>query len=78
LVFAIEEIANGITANMVGPGSTAEAGILPEDERISLSQIPIGRRIKIDEIIDAIMYFLADSATAVTGQFIGVNGGSST
>ncbi len=75
---ALEEISYGITVNMVAPGSTTGAGILPEEERIPISQIPIGRRVSIEEVVDAIMYFLSDSAGGVTGQLLGVNGGLST
>jgi len=75
---ALEEIKHGITVNMVAPGSTKDAGIIPEENRTSVSQIPIGRRIEVDEIVEAIMYFLSDKAGCTTGQFLGVNGGSST
>ncbi|MCJ7515229.1 MAG: SDR family oxidoreductase [Dehalococcoidia bacterium] len=75
---ALEEIKNGITVNTVAPGSTDGAGNLLEEERIPISNIPLGRRVLVEEVVDAVMYFLADSANAVTGQFIGVNGGLST
>ena len=75
---ALEEIKHGITVNMVAPGSTKDAGIIPEENRTSVSQIPIGRRIEVEEVVEAIMYFLSDKAGSTTGQFIGVNGGSST
>jgi 3-oxoacyl-[acyl-carrier protein] reductase len=75
---ALEEIANGITVNMVAPGSTRNAGIFPEEERIPISSIPLGRRIEIGEVVEAVMYFLSDQAGSVTGQCIGVNGGLST
>lgn len=75
---ALEEIINGITVNMVAPGSTRDAGTNPEERRIPVTLIPIGRRVEIDEVVDAIMYFLSDKANGVTGQFIGVNGGLST
>lgn len=75
---ALEEIRNGITVNMVAPGSTAGAGTNPEERRIPVTQIPIGRRVAVDEVVDAIMYFLSDGAGVVTGQFLGVNGGLST
>jgi 3-oxoacyl-[acyl-carrier protein] reductase len=75
---ALEEISHGITVNMVAPGSTQGAGSLPEERRIPLAAIPIGRRVARDEVADAIDYFLSDSAAAVTGQFLGVNGGMST
>ncbi len=75
---ALEEIGHGITVNMVAPGSTAGAGTLPEEDRIAISTIPFGRRVLVDEVVAAVMYFLADSSASVTGQFIGVNGGLST
>jgi 3-oxoacyl-[acyl-carrier protein] reductase len=74
---ALEEIAHGITANMVAPGSTADSGVNPEEKRIPLSAIPIGRRMTTDEVTEAILYFLSPNAGVVTGQFIGVNGGCS-
>jgi NAD(P)-dependent dehydrogenase (short-subunit alcohol dehydrogenase family) len=74
---ALEEIKNGITVNMVAPGSTADAGILKEEERMPVSDIPIGRRITLDEVTEAILYFLSENAGSVTGQYLGVNGGCS-
>jgi NAD(P)-dependent dehydrogenase (short-subunit alcohol dehydrogenase family) len=75
---AVEEIAHGITVNMVAPGSTRGAGTLPESQRIPIGQIPLGRRVEIDEIAAAVMYFLSDLAASVTGQCLAVNGGLST
>jgi NAD(P)-dependent dehydrogenase (short-subunit alcohol dehydrogenase family) len=51
---------------------------LPEDQRIPVTKIPIGRRMLLDEVVGAIDYFLSDSAAAVTGQCLGINGGMST
>lgn len=75
---ALEEISNGITVNMVAPGSTKDAGTFPEEQRIPVTSIPIGRRVEIEEVVEAVMYFLSDNAGCVTGQCIGVNGGLST
>jgi NAD(P)-dependent dehydrogenase (short-subunit alcohol dehydrogenase family) len=75
---ALEEIKNGITVNMVAPGSTRNAGTLTEEKRIPVSSIPLGRRVEIEEVVEAVMYFLSDQAGSVTGQCIGVNGGLST
>lgn len=75
---ALEEISNGITVNMVAPGSTLESGVHAEEDRIPISKIPIGRRISRDEVTEAILYFLSENAGSVTGQFLGVNGGCST
>ena len=62
---------------MVAPGSTKGARVFPEEDRVPISQIPLGRRVEIDEIVDGILYFLSDKAGAVTGQFLGINGGLS-
>lgn len=75
---ALEEIGNGITVNVIAPGSTKDAGDIPENERIPLSCIPLGRRVEIDEVVDGVLYFLSDKSRSVTGQFLGINGGLST
>ena len=74
---ALEEIKNGITSNMVAPGSTADSGVNKEEDRIPISQIPIGRRIDRDEVVDGILFFLSENANSVTGKFFGINGGCS-
>lgn len=74
---ALEEIGNGITVNVVAPGSTENAGNVPDEKRIPLSQIPLGRRVEIDEVVNGVLYFLSDKSGSVTGQFLGINGGSS-
>jgi 2-hydroxycyclohexanecarboxyl-CoA dehydrogenase len=75
---ALEEIGNGITVNMVAPGSTQGAGALPEEARLPVKNIPLGRRVTVDEVVGAILYFLSDTAAGVTGQCLGINGGLST
>ena len=59
---------NGMTCNMVAPERTAGARILSEGERMPISRISIGRRVSIDEVVDAIRYFLGDGAGAGTEQ----------
>jgi NAD(P)-dependent dehydrogenase (short-subunit alcohol dehydrogenase family) len=75
---ALEEMVNGITVNMVAPGSTRNAGTFPEEQRIPIASIPIGRRVEIEEVVEAVVYFFSDKTGSVTGQCIGVNGGLST
>jgi 3-oxoacyl-[acyl-carrier protein] reductase len=75
---ALEEIAHGITVNMVAPGSTEGAGTLREEERIPVARIPLGRRVGLGEVADAVLYFFSERSGATTGQFLGVNGGLST
>lgn len=40
------------------------------------SRIPLGRMAYSTDIADAILYFLSDSSSFVTGQVLPVNGGS--
>jgi len=75
---ALEEIPNGITVNMVAPGSTKDAGDVPEGQRIPIDRIPLGRRVEIEEVVEAVLYFLSEKSASVTGQCLGVNGGLST
>ncbi|MGE5458860.1 MAG: SDR family NAD(P)-dependent oxidoreductase, partial [Methanobacterium sp.] len=58
---ALEEMHHGITVNMVAPGSTRGAGGKPEEERLPVSAIPIGRRVEIEEVVAPILYFLSDA-----------------
>ncbi len=44
-------------------------------EEALLSRIPIGRFIKKDEIVKAVLFLLSDSATSITGTLIPVDGG---
>jgi len=75
---ALEEIKYGITVNMVAPGSTEGAGTTPDEQRIPVDKIPLGRRVTVEEIVSAIEFFLSEKASSITGQFVGVNGGLST
>lgn len=75
---ALEEIGNGITVNVVAPGSTKDAGDILEGQRIPVSFIPLGRRVEVDEVVKGVLYFLSDKSAGVTGQFLGINGGLST
>lgn len=77
---AIEWAPDGIRVNAVAPG-VIETEILTENiERGMLdparfaTRVPLGRMGRAEEIADAV-YFLADTATYVTGQVIVVDGG---
>jgi NAD(P)-dependent dehydrogenase (short-subunit alcohol dehydrogenase family) len=77
---AIEWAGDGIRVNAVAPG-VIETEILTEniergllDPAVFDARIPLGRMGRADEIAEAV-YFLADTATYVTGQVIVVDGG---
>jgi len=76
----------GITVNAIHPGSTrtarrehaaARKGIsLEELVKEQIKRIPIGRLIEPEEVASAVLYFASTQAAAVTGQVLGVDGGS--
>ncbi|MGJ3647844.1 SDR family oxidoreductase [Sphingomonas sp. GlSt437] len=80
---AIEQAANGITANAVAPGPTETelfrsnnpAG--SEGEARYLAQVPMRRLGTPGEIAAAVAFLASDGAGFVTGQTIFVDGGAS-
>lgn len=81
-VMALELGPYGITANVVSPGLTDIAGIsksvqTPEYQRAFITQVPLGRLGKPDEIADAVLFFASDRARFITGQVLCVDGGYS-
>ena len=77
---AIEWAADGIRVNAVAPGVIETEILIDNIERGLLdpatfdARIPLGRMGRPEEIADTV-YFLADTATYVTGQVIVVDGG---
>jgi NAD(P)-dependent dehydrogenase (short-subunit alcohol dehydrogenase family) len=63
------EIKHNITVNVVSPGVIENSISQP------LSEIPIGRSGKLDELVGAVMYFLSPEAAYVTGVTLEVSGG---
>jgi len=76
---AIEFAADGITANTVSPGSietTRDWTQYPKNWReMRLSQIPMKKIGRVDDIAMACVYLAGDSGSFVSGQVIHVNGG---
>lgn len=76
---ALEHARNGIRVNAVAPGTTMTPMVeaVPEEIRKGwLDSIPLRREAKPSEIASAIAFLLSDEASYVTGQILGVNGGS--
>lgn len=73
---ALEEARNGITVNVVCPG------VVPDTER-TLSQVlsmrddkvPVGRPGTREDVGNAVLFFLSEAASFVTGAVLEVNGG---
>ena len=78
--------AFGITVNAIHPGSTrtqrrehaaARKGItLDESVQEQIKRIPIGRLIEPEDVAAAALYLVSGPASAITGQVLGVDGGS--
>lgn len=76
---AIELARHGIRCNAVAPGSvdTPMTRSVPEEIRESwLGSIPLRRMGRADEIAAAITFLLSSEASYITGQILGVDGGS--
>ena len=81
---------DGIRVNCIHPGTTMTprqtqmVETLAKAENISVDQtigrlvqaIPIGRMVEPEEIASLVLFLVSDKARAITGQTIGVDGGS--
>jgi len=75
---AQEVASRGITVNCVAPGfiDTDMTRVLPEEQRKALlTQIPLGRLGKVEDIAAAVAYLASPGADYVTGAVLHVNGG---
>jgi NAD(P)-dependent dehydrogenase (short-subunit alcohol dehydrogenase family) len=63
------EIKNNITVNVVSPGVIENSLSQP------LSEIPIGRSGKLDELVSAVLFFVSPEASYITGTTLEVAGG---
>jgi len=72
----------GITVNTVAPCATATPDLerflahQPEAAEAFLRVIPMRRPAALEEVASAVAYLAAEEASFVTGQVLGVNGGS--
>ncbi len=75
---AREVASRGITANVVAPGfiETGMTDRLPEKiKRQLLSQIPIGRMGRPEDVAEAVAFLASERASYITGHVLHVNGG---
>lgn len=76
---AIEHARHKIRVNAVAPGVVATPMVtaVPEDIRKGwLQTVPLRREAQPSEVASVISFLLSDDASYVTGQVIGINGGS--
>ena len=68
----------GITVNAVAPG-LMDTGMAPIFEGSNpsepLSRTPLGRKLTVDEVADAVLLFLEDKMNVVNGEILTVSGG---
>lgn len=74
---AVEVAARGVTANTLALGLMTSVGVGPETARLARA-IPVGRTGTPEDVGAAIVYLASDEASWMTGQTIGLNGGSVT
>ena len=76
---AAREVASrGITVNAIAPGfiETDMTEVLPEKvKEASISQIPLGKFGKVEDVADAVAFLASDEAAYITGQVLHVDGG---
>ena len=76
---AARELApRGITVNAIAPGfiDTDMTASLPDNvKEAMLSQIPLGRPGKPDDVAAAVAFLVSDAAAYITGQVLHVSGG---
>ena len=75
---AKELASRGITVNAIAPGfiDTDMAGVLPEKVKEAMvTQIPLGRMAKAEEVAAVTTFLASDFASYITGQVINVDGG---
>jgi 3-oxoacyl-[acyl-carrier protein] reductase len=73
---AIDEAANGITANAVAPG-WINTGAQTSAEKIEGELVPLGRSATTLEVASTITFLCTPGSAYTTGQVIAVDGGNS-
>jgi NAD(P)-dependent dehydrogenase (short-subunit alcohol dehydrogenase family) len=77
---AVELAASGIRVNAVAPGPTDTSMLTrftgtPENKSALMSQVPLGRLGRSEEVADAIVFIASDQASFITGHILNVDGG---
>lgn len=76
---AKELAPSGITVNCICPGvidTPMMSGFSDEDKSLIAEDIPVGKFGTPEDVANAVAFLASDSSSYITGQIIGVNGGS--
>ena len=79
---AMERGPLGIRVNSISPGTTMTPTLesyfqmLPEQELIMASGVPMGRLCKPEEQADAVVFLISDKASMITGLNLSIDGGA--
>jgi NAD(P)-dependent dehydrogenase (short-subunit alcohol dehydrogenase family) len=76
---AAENVALGITANMVLPGMTASSAVLAMPREIVdawVASMPMGELVQPEDVAEAVAFFARPAAARITGQALTVDGGA--
>jgi len=77
-VAARELARQQITVNAIAPGfiDTDMSRTMPDDVTQKLmEQVPLGRKGRVEDVVDAALFLCSSHAQYITGQVIHVNGG---
>ncbi|MBW2229450.1 MAG: SDR family oxidoreductase [Deltaproteobacteria bacterium] len=74
---AMEVARQGVTANTLALGTMAHVGDAEVLERVARS-VPVGRLGEPEDVAAAVLFLASDESSWMTGQTIGLNGGSVT
>ena len=66
---------HGITVNIVSPGPVQSGYISSETERELITDIPLKRIGRPEDIANAVLFFASEQAAWITGQLLFVHGG---
>jgi 3-oxoacyl-[acyl-carrier protein] reductase len=77
-IFARELAPFGVRVNALAPGpvDTAMLTAFPKETREKLSKdCPLGKLADVDDIAEAALFLISDSAKHITGEILDINGG---